>query len=71
MFNTRKELLNVLGMVSMSLVFLDPDGVIATEDQADHNNLYVGFSYGQSQAAATNSFAGKMMIYEDDEEGWL
>jgi hypothetical protein len=68
MFNTRKELLNVLGMVSMSLVFLDPDGAITTEDQADHNNLYVGFTYSQSQAAITDSFAGKMMIFYDEED---
>ena len=68
MFNTRKELLNLVGMVSMTLIFLDPNGLIETEDQANHNNLYVGFTYSQSEAIITGGFAGFMVGYYEDEE---
>ncbi len=68
MFNTRKELLNLVGMVSMTLIFLDPNGTIATEDQADHNNLYVGFAYTQTAETATFPFLGVSGAYYDDDE---
>lgn len=68
MFNTRKELLNLVGMVSMTLIFLDPNGVINTEDEADHNNLYVGFTYTKTASAATFPFLGVSGAYYDDDE---
>lgn len=58
----------MISMVSMTLIFLDPDGVIATEDQADHNNLYVGFTYSESASAATFPFLGVSGAYYDDDE---
>lgn len=67
MFNTRNELLNLISMVSMTLVFLDPDGTIAQADMLDHNNLYMGFDVGQS--VVTGTFGRQVsMIYEDDDE---
>ena len=67
MFETRNNLPNLLGMVSMTLIFLDPDGVIGVEDMADHNNLYMGFTYEQS-ASVDFPFVGTFGAYYDDEE---
>lgn len=69
MFNTRNELLNLICMVSMNLVFLDPDGAIGVDDLANHNHLYSQFTYAQvTPPAATGSFAGHLGMYFDDEE---
>lgn len=61
-------MLNLICMVSMSLIFMDPDGTIGTDDMANHNNLYSGFSYSQSDAVITDGFAGYMVGYYEDEE---
>lgn len=67
MFNTRNELLNLISIVSMSLVFLDPDGVIGQGDMLDHNNLYMGFDIAED-AVIPGGFAGNIMNYYDDDE---
>lgn len=70
MFDTRNELLNLISIVSMSLVFLDPDGTIGTGDLANHDNLYMGFAFEQS--LVTGSFSNHICgLYEEEEEWFL
>lgn len=70
MFDTRNELLNLMGIVSpMSLIFLDPDGLIAQSDMLDHNRLYMGFELEEGPVVISGTFASKM--HDEDEEGWF
>lgn len=69
MFDTRNELLNLVSIVSMSLVFLDPDGTIGTGDMADHNHLYMGFAFAQS--VVVGSFGNHLAGYQEEEEWFL
>lgn len=67
MFNTRNELLNLISIVSVSMVFLDPDGVIGQDDRLNHNSLYMGLGVTEDEVIP-GGFAGGMMLYYDDEE---
>lgn len=68
MLTTYREMQNLLNMVTMTLIFIEPDASIANDDMANHNHLYSGFSYSVSAPVITDSFAGKLMIFYDEEE---
>ena len=68
MFNEYNDMLNAICMVSMTLVFLVPDGTIGDDDMADHNNLYNQFAYGQSVSAAGTFAMHLQGMYEEEEE---
>ena len=71
MFNEYDDMLNMICMVSMSLVFLVPDGTIGDNDMANHNNLYNQFAYGQS-VGVTGTFGRQVSFaYEDDDTFFL
>lgn len=72
MFDTRNELLNLTTIIyPMSLIFLDPDGVIGQDDILNHSRLYMGFDLAEAPAVI-GGFGGKVMgMYEEDEEWFL
>lgn len=66
MFETRNQMLNVMGMMSGMFIFLDADAAVGQDDLANHNKVYIGFEYGES--AVLQGFGGFMINYYDDEE---
>lgn len=68
MLTTYREMQNLLGMVSMSLIFMEPKATISDPEMANHNHLYSGFTYSQSASAATFPFLGISGAYYDDDE---
>jgi hypothetical protein len=69
MLTTKREMQNLLNMVTMTLIFIEPDASIGNDDMANHNHLYSDFAYSVSAPVVSpDSFAGKMMIFYDEED---